>query len=305
MFAQLLSFKFLTLSLFILSTAYTHFRGQVRFKAVRQLFDHTTLFAPINALMYLFSSKKNQVYLDVQDFPELAILQENWEVIRDEVYALMDNERIRASDKYDDIGFNSFFRTGWKRFYLKWYGDYLPSALVTCPKTLALLKTIPKLNGAMFALLPKGGHLAPHRDPYAGSLRYHLGLITPNSEKCRIYVDGIAYHWKDGESVIFDETYIHSAVNESDIDRVILFCDIDRPLRSNVVAGINRMFGKIIMAASAAPNMQDDPVGVFNRSFKYLYQVRLVGKRLKKFNRHLYYAVKYALYFALFYFAVV
>jgi hypothetical protein len=32
------------------------------------------------------------------------------------------------------------------------------------------------------ALLPPGGDLA-HRDPFAGSLRYHLGLSTPNSEK--------------------------------------------------------------------------------------------------------------------------
>jgi len=24
-----------------------------------------------------------------------------------------------------------------------------------------------------------------------GSLRYHLGLVTPNSDKCRILVDGV------------------------------------------------------------------------------------------------------------------
>jgi beta-hydroxylase len=33
----------------------------------------------------------------------------------------------------------------------------------------------------MFALLPGGSHLNPHRDPFGGSLRYHLGLSTPNS----------------------------------------------------------------------------------------------------------------------------
>ena len=42
----------------------------------------------------------------------------------------------------------------------------------------------------MFAVLPPGGKLGAHRDPFAGSLRYHLGLVTPNSDKCRILVDG-------------------------------------------------------------------------------------------------------------------
>ncbi|MGK3430104.1 hypothetical protein ACSLO7_30610, partial [Klebsiella pneumoniae] len=37
-------------------------------------------------------------------------------------------EQIKAADKYNDAGFNSFFKTGWKRFYLKWYEDAHPSA---------------------------------------------------------------------------------------------------------------------------------------------------------------------------------
>ena len=30
----------------------------------------------------------------------------------------------------------------------------------------------------MFASLPPGGRLVQHRDPYAGSLRYHMGLLV-------------------------------------------------------------------------------------------------------------------------------
>ena len=36
----------------------------------------------------------------------------------------------------------------------------------------------------MFASLPPGATLVRHRDPYAGSLRYHIGLVTPNDPKC-------------------------------------------------------------------------------------------------------------------------
>jgi len=78
-----------------------------------------------------------------------------------------------------------------------------------CPRTTELLKAIPNVKAAMFASLPPGARLVRHRDPYAGSLRYHLGLITPNSDQCYIVVDGERYFWRDGESMMFDETYIH------------------------------------------------------------------------------------------------
>ncbi|MFY1080171.1 aspartyl/asparaginyl beta-hydroxylase domain-containing protein, partial [Escherichia coli] len=77
-------------------------------------------------------------------------------------------------EKGDDAGFNSFFKYGWKRFYLKWYEANYPSAETLCPRTVALLRELPSVKAAMFAELPPGGKLNPHRDPFAGSLRYHL-----------------------------------------------------------------------------------------------------------------------------------
>ncbi len=79
----------------------------------------------------------------------------------------------------------------------------------------------------MFAMLPPGSTLTLHRDPYAGSLRYHLGLDTPNDDGCTIVVDGERYSWRDGEDVVFDETYLHWAENTTQKDRIILFCDIE------------------------------------------------------------------------------
>ena len=90
------------------------------------------------------------------DFPEVELLRNNWQVIREEALALNDGAKITASDDLDDVGFNSFFRTGWRRFYLKWYGTELNSALRDCPKTVALLNQIPTIKAAMFASLPPG-----------------------------------------------------------------------------------------------------------------------------------------------------
>jgi aspartyl/asparaginyl beta-hydroxylase (cupin superfamily) len=38
--------------------------------------------------------------------------------------------------------------------------------------------------------------------------------LTPNDDRCFIEVDGIRYSWRDGEAVIFDETYIHWAAQQ-------------------------------------------------------------------------------------------
>lgn len=251
--------------------------------------------APYNALMYLFSAVPNRPFIETKHFPDLEPLRENWQMIRDEALQLFDEGYIRAAARYNDLGFNSFFRTGWKRFYLKWYGDFLPSAETLCPKTAQLLASIPSVNAAMFALLPPGARLVAHRDPFAGSLRYHLGLSTPNSEQCRIVVDGELYYWKDGEPVVFDETYIHRAENQTNQQRIILFCDIERPLSDRVAQALNRFIGKPLVRAAATQNVEGEKVGVLNKLFGYVYQFRLLGKRVKAWNRTAYYVIKWAL----------
>jgi beta-hydroxylase len=134
-----------------------------------------------------------------------------------------------------------------------------------------------------------------HRDPYAGSLRYHLGLVTPNDDGCWIDVDGERYSWRDGEDVIFDETYIHHAKNETPIDRIILFCDVERPMRFRWTQAVNQWFGKHLVRAATSPNEAGDSTGGLNRVFKYFYAVRLQGKKLKASNKPLYYTVKWAI----------
>jgi len=282
------------LLIFIASALYAHFRGRVRFELKRSL-DFTILLAPVNALMYLFSRTPATAYIRPEDFPELAPLQANWQTIRDEALRLNDEGFIRAAAAHNDIGFNSFFRTGWKRFYLHWYGKDLASAQALCPQTLALLKGIPSVKAAMFASLPPGSKLVRHRDPYAGSLRYHLGLTTPNDPHCYIEVDGERYHWRDGEAVMFDETFIHYAENTTDRQRVILFCDIERPLFSAPLRAFNRFFAKHVMAAASSQNVETEAVGGINRFFHHAYQLRLKAKALKSSHRRLYYVGKWLL----------
>lgn len=295
MIARLFAPQLLLIYWFAATTLVVQFRGRVRLGFFRQLTDHSTLFSPYSTLMYIFSAVPNRPFIPTTMFPELAKLRDNWQTIRAEALQLLDDGHIKAAEKHNDMGFNSFFRTGWKRFYLKWYDDPLPSAERMCPKTVDLLKEIPTIKGAMFAALAPGSQLVTHRDPYAGSLRYHLGLITPTSPgECRIFVDGTPYTWREGEDVVFDETFLHTAENTTDQTRIILFADIERPLHTAAVRAINRWISRHIVKETATENGEGDRVGLFNRAFGYVYRIRLVGKRVRAWNRKAYYAMKYA-----------
>jgi beta-hydroxylase len=295
MLPDLLAPKFLLVYAFAACTAYVHFRGKVRHPFHVQLTEHSTFFAPYNALMYLFSAVPNRPFQDMQRFPDLAPLRENWRAIRDEAQALFSGGHIRAAASYNDLAFNSFYRTGWKRFYVKWYDEAMPSAQALCPKTTALVESIPSLNAAMFTMLPPGARLVSHRDPYAGSLRYHLGLVTPNTDDCYINVDGQNYSWRDGQAVMFDETFIHYAENKSDKPRLILFCDVERPMTNRFMAWVNKGFKKYVARATETQNVPGERVGFLNRVFEVVYRVRILTKKLKSKTTSGYYVLKWAL----------
>ncbi len=290
--STLVSFKFIMLYTFILSACYVQLRGQIRLSFTRQLVNHSTLMAPLNCLFYFASRVPNQAYIDKHYFPELKALEDNWQTIRDEASKLLNQPCLQQAHAQDDIGFNSFFKRGWRRFYLKWYGEPQASALEHCPNTLALLKDIPSIKAAMFTLLPAGSKIKKHRDPFAGSLRYHLGLITPNSDDCYIDVDGKRHVWHDGEGVVFDETFIHEAHNKTNVDRLIFFCDLERPLKYRLMASINHWVSKYLIAAASSPNDIDDKTGLINRLFKHIACLKEANKGFKQSMPLLYRAVQ-------------
>ena len=255
------------------------------------------IFTPFNCLLYLFTERRARPpIMNMADFPELAELQENWETIRDEAMALMSEggfDAITDPDQasYYDIGFRTFYKYGWTKYYLTWYGYTHESAKQSCPKTVELLRKNPAVNGAMFSLLPPGGQLTRHLDPVACSLRYHLGLNTPNDDRCYISVDGREYSWRDGEPLLFDVTFLHFAHNDADRPRLILMCDIDRPM-SFLGRFLNLPY-KWLMRATVVPNTDQDQRGFANRVFSGLVPLLERSKNLKQTNLVAYKALKY------------
>lgn len=301
-----LSFTILLLFVFpICSLVYVYqFRGNERFNGPIEYFRKGwPIFAPLNVLLYGLSQKKaRNAIIDLAKYPELKVLEDNWEILRDEALELHKNGYFDATtnaenQSYYDVGFRTFYKYGWSKFYLKWYGTVHNSASRLCPKTTELVSGIKSVNGAMFTVLPPGSKLTRHLDPIACSLRYHLGLSTPNNQQCFINVDGNHVSWRDGEAFMFDETYLHYARNDSDQIRIILMCDIERPMF--FIGRIFNFFYKKICSQLLVPNLAEDKAGLYSRIFSKVSPVLASGKALKRTNRPLYLLIKWSLNFFL------
>ncbi|RVC79635.1 aspartyl/asparaginyl beta-hydroxylase domain-containing protein [Mesorhizobium sp. M4A.F.Ca.ET.022.05.2.1] len=287
------------------SMAYVYrFRGEARYDSLSEYFRKGwPIFSPLNCVLYMTTRPRGaKAILEPADFPELELLRQNWQTIREEGLELLRQDYFDAAKRPGtagtyDIGFRTFFKYGWSRFYIKWYGYQHHSARRLCPRTVEILRRVPSVQGAMFAYLPKGGQLTRHADPVAASLRYHLGLATPNSDACFINVDGRNLSWRDGEVLMFDETYLHFVRNDSHCDRLILMCDVKRPL--NPLGAAFNLFYRGLTRASVVPNTPEDHRGLANRIFAGVAPLLARAKALKSANKSLYLALKWSVNFAL------
>ena len=276
------------------------YRGKARYEGLGEyLTKGWPIFTPLNCLLYMFTQRRaQQPIIDMDKFHELDEIQNNWETIREEVINLYREQYFEKTKKPEsqasyDIGFRTFFKYGWSKFYINWYGTTHESAKKLCPNTVRILSQIPSVNGAMFSMLPPGGQLTRHLDPIACSLRYHLGLDTPNSDDCFINIDDVAYSWRDGKALLFDETYPHYARNDSDQCRLILMCDVERPM--NFMGRVINFFFKRLMRLTVVPNIEGDERGFANKLFAGLAPVNRKLKALKQTNRTLYRLIKYTI----------
>lgn len=120
----------------------------------------------------------------------------------------------------------------WKTFFLLGFGVKSEANVKACPETWKAVQNIPGLTTAMFSIFEPGKHLPPHRGPYNGVLRLHMGMIVPEpADKLAIRVKDQVCHWQEGKVLIFDDAYEHEAWNHTDHTRVVLFVDFVKPLK--------------------------------------------------------------------------
>jgi hypothetical protein len=211
-----------------------------------------------NNFLRLFTWKHPAIMYDVDTwFPEHKVLQNNYQIIAKEALNIYNNYQLpnfhEVSDTFRDIS-----KGKWKVFIIKWYDDNLEQAKRLAPNTVKLVSSIPKLRSCMFSILEPHMQIPIHKGPYKGGLRYHLALKVPvERSKCYINVNGAQYNWKEGDDIVFDDTYKHYVVNDSDDIRIVMFCDFDRPMikpitNLNSYLNSNGSFAKWIQDVNSA-----------------------------------------------------
>lgn len=186
---------------------------------------------PLERVLFRYSRVGHVEFIDKSKFDWVPAIEENWQQIRGEL-----DQVLRYTNDIPDYQYLSDDAKGiaaddhWKSFFFYAYGVRIASNCERCPATAALLNRIEGMKSGFFSILRPGTHLRPHRGHYAGVLRYHLGLIVPDVERCRIRVGDRVEHWEEGGSLIFDDTFEHEVWNDSDGLRVVLFVDFARPL---------------------------------------------------------------------------
>ena len=171
-------------------------------------------------------------FFEPEAFPFVETLEHNWTLIRGEVARLMMRGDLAAFSETNADALTVALDRGWRTAPLLSYGFRSEALIAQCPETWRLLQGVPGLVGAMFSVLEPGRFLPPHRGPYNGLLRLHLGLIVPDDpEKVGIRVVDKISPWEEGRALIFDDTQEHESWNDTEQTRVVLLVDFARPLR--------------------------------------------------------------------------
>ena len=186
-------------------------------------------------------------------FPGHAAFEREWRGIRSECLALM--AEMDAIPEFHDLmaeqaDLSLHGGRYWRLYVLRAYGADHRANQARCPTLNRLLQADRSVTSAAFSILEGGKHIPAHRGPFRGILRYHLPLVIPPESagrpSNRLRVDGEHHALREGEGLLWDDTYEHEAWNDSASPRAVLLLDVFRPempwalraLTHAIVAGV-------------------------------------------------------------------
>jgi aspartate beta-hydroxylase len=196
---------------------------------------------------------RRPVFFDIDAIcPQLRELERAYPRIRAELDSLL-AQRV-AMPRYHEVNppsteISASTDGNWNVFMLELLGRRPERNRARCPETCAALQRVPGVLQAFFSVLEPGKSVPLHDGPYIGYLRYHLGVRVPKDDPPLIRVAGNEYVWKDGEGVMFDDSWPHEVINRSREPRVVLIVDLPRPLPL-----VPRLVNNFMLWCVAAPS---------------------------------------------------
>ncbi|MGW0535253.1 aspartyl/asparaginyl beta-hydroxylase domain-containing protein [Streptomyces sp. NPDC003032] len=162
-------------------------------------------------------------------FPEVWELERKFPELKAEVDALLAAREIPTYGTFDPTRAAQVSEE-WRLYYAYMFGNTNELAKKDLPTLLSFAQSTPNVVNAFVSILEPGVTLPAHQDPYAGILRYHLGVQVPTDNPPRIRLADEYYQWKEGEGVVLDVSLEHEVINESEQPRVVVIIDFRRPM---------------------------------------------------------------------------
>lgn len=188
-----------------------------------------------------FPGVPSQPYYGRERFPWQAELEAATEAICEELRSVLaENQPLlpflgeqSAEDLKGHLTSSGAQPAAWDAYFFYRHGDRFDEHHLRCPRTSAVLDSVPLVRirdhapETLFSILRPGTHILPHRGVTNTRLVTHLPLIVPRD--CAINVGGELHEWQEGRCVTFDDTFEHEAWNRSDTTRVVVIMDSWNP----------------------------------------------------------------------------
>ena len=183
-----------------------------------------------------------------QYFPEAPAFTKRWQEIREEALAIAGD--IDKVPRFHEIMSEQYQLSAhgekeWRMFVLRAYGLDLSENMKLCPVLADLVRANPKIKSASLSFLAPGKQVPTHTGPFRGITRFYMGVQVPLNDQgepgVTLTIDDQAYKLGNGESLLWDDTYPHSVMNDTEEWRIALLLDVYRENMSSPLRGLTNM----------------------------------------------------------------
>jgi aspartate beta-hydroxylase len=213
-------------------------------------------------LKYYFPGLPQRAIYPREEFSWAPELEAQTAAIREELVRVMQVEG-RFAPYIENAGSGTYQRTHrlvgnpeWSAFYLWKDGEKITANCDLCPVTTAAMEKLPldfikgRAPSVLFSLLKPGAHIPPHHGLINTRLICHLPLLVPGPAWLR--VGSKRHYWREGELLVFDDSFEHEALNEASETRVVLLFEVWRPELSDAERDqVTRLLASIKLAAES------------------------------------------------------
>ncbi|MCC2979293.1 aspartyl/asparaginyl beta-hydroxylase domain-containing protein [Sphingomonas sp. IC4-52] len=185
--------------------------------------------------MFYFEGLPQRAFYSRDEFAWIAELEADTPAIRAELEAVTEGFAPYVEGDPDRPLPNNplLDDPAWSALHLWRGGEIVEANAARFPATMAALAKlpIPRIAGrspmALFSRLTPGAHIQPHHGLLNTRLICHLPIIAPPG--CGLRVGADVHEWREGELVIFDDSFEHEAWNRGTETRTVLLFEIWKP----------------------------------------------------------------------------